>query len=152
MKRTCTKCGKNRSVTDSRGRAVFSPRGKICIHCRNQTSRATAKNQRLQATYNITLEEYNALFAAQEGRCAICLGKRREALSVDHCHKTNQVRGLLCRRCNGRLLTAALDKPDVLRRAADYLESPPSEKTIGVRYTPGGTKPRQRYTNRRAKR
>lgn len=88
-------------------------------------------------TYGLGPGEYDALFKAQEGRCAICRQPRKQRLSVDHCHKTGLVRGLCCRLCNGRLLTAARDKPDVLRRAADYLEDPPAVRHLGERHYTG---------------
>lgn len=85
-------------------------------------------------TYGLGKGEYEALFKAQGGKCAICGGTRKQRLSVDHCHKTQLVRGLLCRTCNGRLLTAARDKPETLRRAAYYLEYPPAVIYIGERF------------------
>ncbi|MEU3351276.1 endonuclease VII domain-containing protein [Streptomyces sp. NPDC037389] len=88
----------------------------------------------MQATYGLLPGEYEQLFQLQQGRCAICGGTRKQRLSVDHCHTTGLVRGLLCRMCNGRLLTAAKDRPDVLRAAADYLENPPAQRHIGLRY------------------
>jgi hypothetical protein len=61
------------------------------------------KDSYLQKNYLITLDEYNLIFSKQEGRCVIC-GKHqseiKKALSVDHCHKTGKVRGLLCGKCN----------------------------------------------------
>ena len=68
------------------------------------------------AAHGVGREEFDRLFAAQDGKCAICHQKRK--LVVDHCHSTNQVRGLLCYNCNTGLghlgdslegLTAALD-------------------------------------------
>lgn len=52
--------------------------------------------------YGITTETYEKLLERQSGVCAICKMKNRDnnRLSVDHCHKTNKVRGLLCRKCN----------------------------------------------------
>ena len=58
----------------------------------------------------LTEEDYARLYAAQKGRCAIC-GRKETAqlrgtekrLAVDHCHKTQKVRGLLCQRCNQSL-------------------------------------------------
>lgn len=53
--------------------------------------------------YKILEEEFSALKEAQKGLCAICGGPPvagRGELSVDHCHKTNKVRGLLCQHCN----------------------------------------------------
>jgi hypothetical protein len=42
-------------------------------------------------------------------------------LCVDHDHKTNKVRALLCDGCN-KGLGAFSDSPALLRKAADYLE------------------------------
>lgn len=52
--------------------------------------------------YGITEEEYKKIKKLQGGVCKICemeciFGKE---LSVDHCHKTGKIRGLLCRKCN----------------------------------------------------
>ena len=78
--------------------------------------------------FGITPEKYAELFKSQNGACAICkqpetatrLGKVK-ALSVDHCHKTSVIRGLLCSDCNtgiGKLK----DDPKVLQSAIQYLE------------------------------
>jgi hypothetical protein len=66
------------------------------------------RNVRLKARYGITLAEYEAMFEAQGGKCAICgqpPGDNVRAhwggkLCIDHCHETNTVRGLLCNDCN----------------------------------------------------
>jgi hypothetical protein len=53
--------------------------------------------------YGISEEEYIVLFTEQNGECAICLtpqAKLARKLHVDHCHKTDKVRGLLCESCN----------------------------------------------------
>jgi uncharacterized Zn finger protein (UPF0148 family) len=76
--------------------------------------------------YGITIEEREHLLALQGGHCAICPRKdcdiKGRRLHVDHCHKTNRVRGLLCTRCN-LAIGQMEDDPERLRRAADYLES-----------------------------
>lgn len=72
-----------------------------------------------------TVEEYDELLTAQGGGCAICFvatNKSGRRLAVDHCHETGRVRGILCTNCNvtlGRMN----DDPDLLRRAAEYLEA-----------------------------
>lgn len=70
-------------------------------------------------------DDYNSLFAKQEGCCKICNTHQADltkALSADHCHETGQVRGLLCQRCNA-VLGMAKDNIDILNAAADYLEN-----------------------------
>ena len=68
------------------------------------------RKQNYKSRYKITVEEYEAIFAKQNGVCAICekpenLTKdgKLHALAVDHNHETMQVRGLLCMNCNTRL-------------------------------------------------
>lgn len=74
----------------------------------------------LRRTYGISLADYDALFAAQGGGCAVC-GDAPEPLHVDHCHRTGKVRGLLCSPCN-KALGHLNDNPKLLRRAAEYVE------------------------------
>ncbi|MGN7135820.1 endonuclease VII domain-containing protein [Streptomyces pseudogriseolus] len=129
--RQCAKCGKNRAE-----RFYTSARGKVCSSCRKAGRRQAARNARIQATYGLSAEDYQRLFEAQGGKCAICRETRKTNLAVDHCHKTEAIRGLLCARCNGQLLArGARDRPDVLRRAADYLEDYPAWKVLGPRFT-----------------
>lgn len=108
--------------------ANFSPdRSKgtsaYCIPCTSDYNFA----RRLERVFGITRERYEELLALQDGRCAICLrSPRSQRLAVDHDHKTGEVRGLLCKVCNHRLLGAAKDNIETLRRAVNYLEYPPA--------------------------
>ncbi len=70
--------------------------------------------------YGITLEEYEALNVAQDGRCAICRGWEGKRLHVDHDHDTGRIRGLLCPRCN-RALAQVGDDMGGLLRYMEYL-------------------------------
>lgn len=86
----------------------------------------------VERTYGITQVEYDLLYAAQGGRCAICrraIGKVKR-LAVDHDHKTGKVRGLLCGPCNNMLGLVARDDPEVFDRAADYLRNPPAYEVL----------------------
>ena len=74
------------------------------------TGDLSQRNKQLKKRYNITLEDYDQMFAEQNGVCAICklpetsenqYGIKR--LSVDHDHQTGRVRGLLCYNCNHML-------------------------------------------------
>lgn len=82
--------------------------------------------RRLEKKFGITREQYERMLAAQSGVCAICLGGprgRKQYLSVDHNHKTGEVRGLLCDTCN-RALGLIGDDPDKLARAIEHLSAP----------------------------
>ncbi|MFJ1865540.1 endonuclease VII domain-containing protein [Streptomyces sp. NPDC088097] len=82
------------------------------------------RNRTLRRKYGITAAEYDALVAAQNGLCRICLNpppSDQRGLVVDHCHSTGTVRGLLCNNCNA-LLGMAADDVARLRSAIDYLE------------------------------
>ena len=78
----------------------------------------------LKKTYNIGLEEYNLLFYRQEGKCAICgihQTKIERPLYIDHCHETNNIRGLLCSKCN-LALGLFQDNIENIERALAYLK------------------------------
>lgn len=89
-------------------------------------------NYRYQSLYGITLAEYEAMLAAQDGGCAICghvPSGDEPRLAVDHDHRccpTKKkscgacVRGLLCGNCN-RGIGYFQDRADLLQRAAHYL-------------------------------
>ncbi|GAA2694469.1 hypothetical protein GCM10010400_70090 [Streptomyces aculeolatus] len=81
--------------------------------------------------YGLTLNQYQAMLAAQGGGCAICGGQcsTGRMLAVDHDHKCcpgdrscgQCVRGLLCGTCNHGL-GHFKDDPALLRGAMSYLE------------------------------
>lgn len=78
----------------------------------------------LEKTYGPV--DYAALLERQGGACAICLTKpKKKRLAVDHCHKTGQVRGLLCGQCNFAL-GAFQDNRETIQSAIAYLERPPN--------------------------
>lgn len=76
--------------------------------------------------YKITIEEYEELFAKQDGLCAICSQPEKltkddklHKMAVDHNHETMQVRGLLCMNCNTRL--GYFESKNLLTRMVSYL-------------------------------
>lgn len=56
----------------------------------------------LKFKYGTSEEEYRKLLELQLGGCAICKQpcKSGNRLAIDHNHKTNEIRGLLCHNCN----------------------------------------------------
>lgn len=70
----------------------------------------------LQRTYGITIEDYNLMLEKQNHGCNICGSKqaylekktgkneyKNTQFVVDHCHNTEEIRGLLCSGCNTAL-------------------------------------------------
>jgi hypothetical protein len=94
-----------------------------CKDCLYRQNRERGYN--LKGNTGLTLEQYNQLLAAQDGKCAICAREPgRFRFSVDHNHETNHVRGLLCQKCNQ--LVAGLDNEDWFEQAILYLRRRPT--------------------------
>lgn len=87
------------------------------------------KNSQLKAMYGITLDQYEQMLSDQHGVCAICRQAETakhhngvvKKLSVDHCHDTGAVRGLLCHSCNTGIGSFGHDGL-LLKSATEYLE------------------------------
>ncbi len=76
--------------------------------------------------HGMTVEEYDAMWAKQGGRCAICAvplvrGGKGKA-DVDHSHQTGKRRGILCHLCNC-VIGFARESIEVLERTISYLET-----------------------------
>lgn len=82
----------------------------------------------LKNRYNISLSDYESMYEKQNGKCAICLIDSN-SLHVDHCHKTNKIRGLLCGNCN-KALGLLKDNTDNFLRAMDYLNEKKEETEV----------------------
>jgi hypothetical protein len=81
---------------------------------------AARRKPRTAAQLGIDTDLYEQLLASQNGGCAICGNPpKTRRLSVDHNHRTGQVRGLLCFRCNRGLPTYATS--EWLRSAFEYV-------------------------------
>ena len=100
----------------------YRERAKASARARDKDARRAA---RILAQFGISVEQYDAILAAQGGGCAICgsadADRRGHRLHIDHCHTTGVVRGILCAACNTTLGKFG-DDAGRLRRAADYLD------------------------------
>lgn len=73
--------------------------------------------------YGIDNSQWNDLFLSQGGRCGCCeadIPGGNGKWHTDHCHKTGQVRGILCNGCNTGLGCFS-DDPARLSAAIKYL-------------------------------
>lgn len=122
-RKRCSRCREWKAVEEFYSHAATKGgRHPRCMRCFRDT--------RMQATYGISLDRYEAMLQAQGGGCAVCGGVNESgrALSVDHDHACcpgakscgSCVRELLCDNCN-RCIGLMRDDPQRLERAAAYL-------------------------------
>ena len=87
------------------------------------------RNNDLKSLFGITLDQYKEMLKEQNGVCAICGKKETEIdnrtnkkrnLAVDHDHKSEKIRGLLCGKCN-KMLGLVNDNINILLSAINYL-------------------------------
>lgn len=85
--------------------------------------RRCVRERELRINFGVTLEWYEQKLAEQNGACALCHHRtsvKEKCLSVDHNHKTEAIRGLLCLRCN-TAIERVEDVPGWEQRAIAYL-------------------------------
>lgn len=127
--KVCRVCSLNKNDSD------FYPGFGTCKSCNHEKQREARKSPEGKARsaayrrrarlkrYGLTPETYAKMLEQQNGRCAVCFAKPSDyPLVVDHCHATDEVRGLLCNNCNV-LLGHARDNAEILQAAIDYLRS-----------------------------
>ena len=95
------------------------------VYRNKPSSKKRYRNNWLMRRYGIDTNEYNQLLESQNYTCAICGstetgGNGKKHFSVDHCHTTKKVRGLLCKSCN-IMLGEAKDNTRILSKAIEYL-------------------------------
>jgi len=88
----------------------------------------SARNRamRLKNKYGLTQEKYDEIGEAQQWKCAICGSastgsKNSTNLSVDHCHTTGVIRGLLCHPCNAGI-GYLKESENIMQNAIKYLK------------------------------
>tara|TARA_R110002012_G_C11455901_1_gene592250 strand:+ start:145 stop:789 length:645 start_codon:yes stop_codon:yes gene_type:complete len=89
-------------------------------------NKQSLKEYNRMARYGITPDSFKRMLKEQNNKCRICLVEFDELIpnqkiNVDHCHTTNQVRGLLCSLCN-RGLGHFKDNTERLTNAINYLQ------------------------------
>lgn len=137
-KKICTTCQETKPLTDyyknNRRRDGYNTQCKSCLDAykaswvKNDEVNIKNKreNSRLLKRYGISSDDYMKLLKDQDYTCAICNCTPEQGrgntnrLSVDHCHETGKVRGLLCQKCNTGLGLLG-DNKEGLQKALDYL-------------------------------
>lgn len=135
----CTICKVIKPITDFPNRTgkqkhLFDSRCKECKNLENSVWRKNNPSKILEyrkkdkwnlkkrcARRNITEEEFLNKLEEQKYLCKICeTNISIDDSAIDHNHKTEEFRGILCKTCN-RALGLFKDSPKVLESALDYL-------------------------------
>lgn len=72
--------------------------------------------------YGLTIEQYEHILIQQDRKCKICksdFSKKKKAV-IDHDHKSQKIRGLLCVGCNVSL--GHIERDGFLEKAIEYLK------------------------------
>ncbi|MGH9390289.1 MAG: endonuclease domain-containing protein [Vicinamibacteria bacterium] len=95
------------------------------------SAKERARDLRLRRCYGLTLAQYEQMFELGNRRCWVCLRppKLGKNLNVDHDHKTERVRSLLCFACNKYLIGRHRDGAK-FERAAEILKSTFDGRTL----------------------
>ncbi len=132
---TCKECQKKfykeRYATDQK--FMERKRRQAKEYCKKHYDPKKDRNKKLTQQYGITINDYTNILEGQNNVCDIC-GNSVDAeplgvLAVDHCHRTDIVRGLLCCKCNMGL-GAFGDDIDVMASAISYLINSKLKKVI----------------------
>lgn len=135
QEKRCPRCKKTWPTQDfyptSYSKDGYSSWCKECMKEKVQTHPQKHVYERRAALrrYGISIDAYDELMQKQNGVCASC-GEREVhsrknkimSLSVDHCHVTGKVRGLLCNNCNVAL-GHLKDDPERIKALLKYLEN-----------------------------
>ena len=128
----CSVCAKNHNkIMQSKYKYKYYEKKKIYISENREEARIRGRRCLLKVKYKIRLEQYDEMLKNQNYVCKICknpessIDKRHNKtrdLSIDHCHKSGKIRGLLCDKCN-RGLGYFKDSIESLESAIRYLKS-----------------------------
>jgi hypothetical protein len=139
--RECIACWKQRSrrwyernreraIADSKEWATKNHAKRRSIMAKWRKNNPTKiRDMSLRYKYNMTSEQWETLFAAQGRQCALCASTEpggRGFWHTDHDHSTEEVRGILCNRCNTTLGVYETEIMPNLDRISRYRHSPPA--------------------------
>lgn len=123
--RICKKCGQKAlhyKTVYSHCIVCHGKYNKIKHKLDKETHNKISQKSRYKNKYGITLDEYNKMLEKQKGLCANSYCGSNLRLSVDHCHDTGIVRGILCNTCN-LALGQIDDNKRRLKGLIEYLEN-----------------------------
>lgn len=78
------------------------------------------RNEQLKHKFSLLPEDVKNLLLIQQNKCAICYEEFTKTPHIDHCHKTEKIRGLLCSNCN-TAIDLFKENSEVMQRAVYYI-------------------------------
>ncbi len=100
-------------------REDYAAKGKVFRTNNKEKIALTSRAKHLLVSYGLTMPQHKQMYLDQDGCCLLCdKSTEYSKIHTDHDHKTGQVRGLLCARCN--LGMCFVDDLEWLGRALDY--------------------------------
>ena len=120
------------NIDPKTNREYFKSICKICFCQKEKERKSSYKlDYRLWYKYGISRPQWELILLAQDGKCKICSREFDDKIKieVDHNHKTQVIRGLLCSNCNQGLGKFG-DDPEQLIKAANYLKHSNALKEI----------------------
>jgi len=125
VERKCSRCQETKPKIDFKS-YQWKLASAYCNPCReaNSTKDYHKNRSHLKNRFGMTVEQYDSILQSQSYTCAICKQPeiQNKRLSVDHCHKTGIIRGILCQKCN-QGLGSFRDNTDYLLNAYNYLKT-----------------------------
>ena len=110
---------------DTRAKSGYQTRCKSCQAAVKKEMAGYYREKHLQKKYGISQADYEQMLEEQQGCCAICGIEEKycenQRLAVDHNHKTEKVRALLCKKCN-QAIGLLQDNADFAYSAYQYLK------------------------------
>ena len=131
----CTKCGIEKPLSEFQKRND-RPAGyhSNCKECKRKARifwglknkkhlQEYNKKSKLKIKWGLTPEQFLDMQIKQKNVCEICKNsfKNSKDTHIDHCHKTGNIRGILCAHCNHGL-GKFKDSIDILKSALKYLQ------------------------------
>ena len=120
MEKTCSRCGITHPITHFCKRSD-RPSGvqSKCKDCEREVRKQYYKpHEYARRKFKLSEEDYNTLM--EHTNCQVC-GVHMDKKCIDHDHKTEKIRGVLCNNCNTSLGLLD-DNKETLQNLIQYLE------------------------------